>query len=190
MAPAAARSGWDSMRTSFSWFVGSLLLASTVAAVAAELPAERFGPADLARLAAVDEPAFAPDGQSIVYTVTVTNAAEDRQQSDLWRVGYDGGDRMQLTNTPKNDEWAPAWSPDGRWLAFLSDRGDDVAQTQVWAMPAGGGEARVLTSLPGGVDDFQWSPDSRRLALIAADAERPAGTPKPKNPPPIVTDRF
>ena len=64
MAPVAARSGWDSMRTSFSWFVGSLLLASTVAAVAAELPADRFGPADLARLAAVDEPAFAPDGQS------------------------------------------------------------------------------------------------------------------------------
>ena len=97
---------------------------------------------------------------------------------------------MQLTNTPKNDEWAPAWSPDGRWLAFLSDRGDDDAQTQVWAMPAGGGEARVLTSLPGGVDDFQWSPDSQRLALVAADPERPAGTPKPKNPPPIVTDRF
>jgi len=178
------------MRTSFSWLVGSLLLASTVVAVAAEVPADRFGPADLARLAAVDQPAFAPDGQSIVYTVTVTNAAEDRQQSDLWRVGYDGGERTQLTNTPKNDEWAPAWSPDGRWLAFLSDRGDDDAQTQVWAMPAGGGEARVLTSLPGGVEDFQWSPDSRRLALIAADSERPAGTPKPKNPPPIVTDRF
>ena len=57
-------------------------------------------------------------------------------------------------------------------------------------MPAGGGEARVLTNLPGGVDDFQWSPDSQRLALIACDPERPAGTPKPKNPPPIVTDRF
>jgi dipeptidyl aminopeptidase/acylaminoacyl peptidase len=57
-------------------------------------------------------------------------------------------------------------------------------------MPAGGGEARVLTSLPGGVDDFQWAPDSRRLALTAADPERPVGTPKPKNPPPIVTERF
>jgi len=177
------------MRTSFSGFVGSLLL-STVAAVAADLPADRFGPADLARLAAVGEPAFAPDGESIVYTVTVTNATEDKQQSDLWRVGYDGQDRTQVTSTPKHDEWAPAWSPDGRWLAFLSDRGDDDAQTQVWAMPAGGGEARVLTNLPGGVDGFQWSPDSQRLAVIATDPERPAGTPKPKNPPPIVTGRW
>jgi dipeptidyl aminopeptidase/acylaminoacyl peptidase len=178
------------MRTSFSGFVGSLLLVSAVAAVAADLSADRFGPADLARLAAVDAPAFAPDGESIVYTVTVTNATEDKQQSDLWRVGYDGRDRTQVTSTPKHDEWAPAWSPDGRWLAFLSDRGDDDTQTQVWAMPAGGGEARVLTNLPGGVDDFQWSPDSQRLALIASDPERPAGTPKPKNPPPIVTERW
>ncbi|HEX9208065.1 MAG TPA: S9 family peptidase [Steroidobacteraceae bacterium] len=151
---------------------------------------DRFGPADFARLAAVAEPTFAPDGRSLVYSVTVTNAEEDKQQSDLWRVGYDGLDRVQLTQTPKSSEWAPAWSPDGRWLAFLSDRGDDDAVTQVWALPATGGEARALTNLPGGVEDFHWSPDSRRLAVIAQDPSRPAGTPKPKNPPPIVTERF
>ena len=62
MAPAAARSWQISMRTSIYWFVGSLLLVSSVAPVAGELPADRFGPADLARLAAVSEPAFSPDG--------------------------------------------------------------------------------------------------------------------------------
>ncbi len=178
------------MRTAFTRFVGSVLLVSTIAPVAADLPADRFGPADLARLAEVSEPVFSPDGATVIYTVTVTNAAEDKQQSDLWRVGYDGRDRTQLTNTPRHDEWAAAWSPDGRWLAFLSDRGEDDAQTQVWALPAGGGEARALTNLPGGVDDFQWAPDSLRLALAATDPERPAGAPKPKNPPPIVTERF
>lgn len=125
------------MRTSFSGFVGSLLLLSAAPSLAADLPVDRFGPADLARLVAVGEPAFAPDGGSIVYTVTVTNTAEDKQQSDLWRVGYDGRDRTQVTSTPTHDEWAPAWSPDGRWLAFLADRGDEDAQAQVWAMPAG-----------------------------------------------------
>jgi dipeptidyl aminopeptidase/acylaminoacyl peptidase len=105
-------------------------------------------------------------------------------------VGYDGQDRTQLTVTPKHSEWAPSWSPDGRWLGFLADRGDEDAVTQVWVMPARGGEARALTSVAQGVLDFAWSPDSRRLALIIADALRPAGAPKPKNPPPIVTERF
>lgn len=53
-----------------------------------------------------------------------------------------------------------------------------------------GGEARALTNLPGGVGAFQWSPDSQRLAVIASDPARPTGAPKPKNPPPIVTERW
>lgn len=165
-------------------------LACAPLATAADLPPDRFGPADLARLAEVAEPVFSPDGNTIVYAVTVTNQAEDRKQSDLWRVRYDGTERTQLTSTPVNDEWSPAWSPDGRWLAFLSDRGGEDAVTQVWAMPAGGGEARALTALPGGVEEFAWAPDSQRLAVIATDPARAPGTPKPKNPPPIVTDRW
>jgi dipeptidyl aminopeptidase/acylaminoacyl peptidase len=167
-----------------------LLLAGALAAQAADWPADRFGAADIARLADVGEPAFAPDGNTVAYTVKVSNLDRDRQQSDLWRVDYDGQDRTQLTATPNDDEWAPAWSPDGRWLAFLADRGGDDAEAQVWVMPARGGEARALTTVAQGVIDFAWSPDSRRLALIIADAVRPAGTPKPKNPPPIVTERF
>jgi len=69
------------MRSSFSRLVGPLLLVSAVAAVAADLPADRFGPADLARLAAVGDPAFAPDGESIVYKVAVTHTHEDKSPS-------------------------------------------------------------------------------------------------------------
>jgi dipeptidyl aminopeptidase/acylaminoacyl peptidase len=168
-----------------------LILAATLTAEAADWTAERFGPADIARLADVAEPAFAPDGNTLAYTVEVSNLDLDRKQSDLWRVGYDGQDRTQLTATPEHSEWAPAWSPDGRWLAFLADRGEDEdAVTQVWVMPARGGEARPLTTVAQGVTDFAWSPDSRRLALIIADPVRASGVPKPKNPPPIVTERF
>jgi dipeptidyl aminopeptidase/acylaminoacyl peptidase len=151
---------------------------------------DRFGPEDLARLADVTEPAFSTDGEWVAYTVTTTNLQADEAVSDLWRVRYDGGPPVQLTNTPDASEWHPQWSPDGRSLAFLSDRGGDEATTQVWLMPAAGGEARKLTDLPAGVEDFAWSPDGTRLALIAWDPERPAGQPKPKHAPPIVTERF
>ncbi len=152
--------------------------------------ADRFGPDDIARIADVAEPVLSPDGVRVAYSVTTTNVEEDRRQSDLWRVGFDGRDRVRLTYTPQHDEWQPAWSPDGRFLAFLADRGEDEAQVQVWAMPADGGEAHALTGFPGGVEDFAWSPDGTRLAVVAHDPARPAGTPAPKNPPPIVTERF
>jgi dipeptidyl aminopeptidase/acylaminoacyl peptidase len=156
----------------------------------ADAPADRIGPADLARIANVSEPEFSPGGDYVAYTVTTTHLGADKQQSDLWRVRFDGRERVQLTQTPENDEWRPSWSPDGGSLAFLSDRGGEDATTQVWVMPALGGEARKLTDFPGDVEDYAWSPDGRRLAVIASDPERPAGAPKPKNPPPIVTERY
>jgi Tol biopolymer transport system component len=168
-----------------------LLTCSITASAVAAVPDNRFGPDDLARLADVAGPEFSPDGAFIVYSVTTTDRAEDAQQSDLWRVRFDGSDRVQLTRTGKHDEWAPAWSPDGRSIAFLTDRGEDEdATTQVWMLPAGGGEAQQVTSLAGGVEEFAWSPDGRKLALIAYDPERAAGTPRPRNPLPIVTERF
>lgn len=151
---------------------------------------DRFGPDDLSRLAEVAAPAFSPDGRQIAYSVTVTNAEADKKQSDLWRVAWDGGAPKALTHTPSSSEWLPQWSQDGRWLAFLADRGGEDAQTQVWVMPSDGGEARQVTRLPEGVEDYAWSPDGRRLAVIAWDPERPEGTPKPKNSPPIVIGRY
>lgn len=150
-----------------------------------------FGPADLSRIADLTEPVFSPDGEWVAYTVTSANLAADRAQSDLWRVRYaDARDHSQVTSTPEHDEWRPQWSPDGKTLAFLSDRGDDEATTQVWSLPSSGGEARRLTNLPGGVDDYAWSPDGTRLALIATDPEWPEGSGKPQQPAPIVIDRY
>src|SRR5262249_5808050 len=61
---------------------------------------------------------------------------------------------------------APRWSPDGRRLAFLSARGDGAAR-QLFVLDAGGGEARRLTDLPGGVGDIAWSPDRTRIGCVA-----------------------
>ena len=128
------------------------------------------------------EPQFSPDGEAIVYSVSTVNQTADLSQSDLWRVRFDGSDRVRLTDTPEKSEWRPQWSPDGKQFAFLSDRGDEDAKTQVWIMPAAGGQARKLTDFPGGAEDFVWSPDSSRLAVIAVDPELPPGAAKPKNP--------
>lgn len=167
--------------------VAGAMLASPVMGQATD---ERFGPDDIAKLATVAEPVLSPDGASLLYSVKVTNAEADEQQSDLWRTAWDGSQRRALTHTADSSEWLPQWSGDGRWIAFLSDRGGEDAQTQVWIMPGDGGEARQVTKFADGVEDYVWSPDGRRLAVIAWDPERPAGTPKPKNPPPIVTSRY
>lgn len=145
---------------------------------------------DLDRVAQVADPEFSPDGEYVVYSVSVNNKAEDASQSDLWRVRWDGSDRYPLTQTNTDSEWAPQWSADGKSIAFLSDRGGEDAETQVWLMPAFGGEARVVTALPGGVADFSLSPDGKQVAVISRDPELPPGADKPKNPPPIVTSRY
>jgi len=164
-----------------------LLCALPLAAQAAD---DRFSVDDLVRLADLTEPAFSPDGEFLVYTVTTANLDKDKPQSDLWRVRWDGGDRRALTQTPEASEWQAAWSPDGRFLAFLSDRGGEDAVTQVWLMPSASGEAEKLTDFPGGVIDYAWAPDSGRLAVIARDPERPDGQPKPPKRLPIVIDRY
>jgi len=151
---------------------------------------ERFGVDDITRIADLTEPAFSPQGDAIVYTVTTANLDKDRPQSDLWRVSWDGARRTALTHTDAANEWRPVYSPDGESIAFLADRGGEDATTQVWVMPARGGEARQLTDFAGGVEDYAWAPDSERLAVIAMDPEPTPEKGDSQPPPPIVIERF
>jgi dipeptidyl aminopeptidase/acylaminoacyl peptidase len=164
---------------------GSLLALSAFAAEPA-----RFSLDDFTRIANVTELDLSPDGEWVVYSVGTANLEEDEPQYDLWRARFDGSGKRALTHTEDEDEYSPAVSPDGRWIAFLSDRGDEDAETQVWVMPADGGEAEALTDFPGGVEEFAWAPDSARLAVIANDPERPDGEEEPKQPEPIVINRY
>ena len=169
--------------------LAGLLAGATLALPAAAAEPTKFTVDDLVRSASVSDLDLSPDGAYVVYGVSEPNFEKDVAQYDLWRARWDGSEKRALTRTPEADEYQPAYSPDGKWIAFLSDRGGEDAETQVWIMRADGGEAEKLTDFPGGVSDFDWSPDSARLAVIASDPERPEGEEKPKQPEPIVIDR-
>jgi dipeptidyl aminopeptidase/acylaminoacyl peptidase len=148
--------------------------------------------ADVHRLRDVAEPSLSPDGRWLLYTVATDDLAWDRKVSEVWRVATSGGAERRLTYASPDSSWAAQYSPDGRWIAFLSDRGEEET-TQVWRMPADGGEAEALTAFKGGVSEFAWSPDSQRLALIVADApaeaaKLPDGEDGPEQP--IVITRL
>lgn len=147
---------------------------------------------DLFALKTVGDPRISPDGRWVAYTVSQMDAETDTSDTDIWRAPLGGGPAVRLT-TSDRPESRPRWSPDGRYLGFLSGR--DGEKTQVWLLPTGGGEAVRLTDFPGGVSDFEWSPDGSRLAVVASDADPDeSGRAKPgesaRAPKPIVVTRL
>ncbi|HUQ10182.1 MAG TPA: S9 family peptidase [Steroidobacteraceae bacterium] len=142
---------------------------------------------DFHRFATVAAPTFSPSGDALAYSVARGDQKRDKTTSDLWSVPWRGGAPAQLTRTPGASEWQPRYSPDGKSIYFLCDAGKDEI-TQLWRMSARGGGARKVTDLPGGVSDFDLSPDGRRAIVVAEVGLRVGG--KSDTPPPIETERF
>ncbi len=141
------------------------LLPVSLAAQEAAVPGPSFE--EVIGVRTAGSPAISPDGRSVVYTVRTTDWKENRFDTELW-MGRPGEAPFQLTRTDRGNSTSPRWSPDGRWIAFLADRGD---RTQVFLLRAGGGEALRLTSAREGVGAFRWSPDGRRIAYTATEPE-------------------
>src|SRR5689334_3194163 len=114
-------------------------------------------------LAIPEQPAIAPDGSQTVYVLRTVDADADRTVRNLWRVGSRSGEPEQLTRGGADS--SPAWSPDGKRIAFL--RGGEGA-AQLWLLPVGGGEPEQLTTLPLGAGTPVWSPDGSAIAFSAA----------------------
>jgi len=144
-------------------------------------------PSDLYRLPSISDPQPSPDGKWVSYTMTTIDSLKDSRNSDIWMISIDGSQDIQLTSSPDGESRA-RWSPDGRYLSFLSSRQESKG-SQVWLMDRRGGEGKRLTEIKGGVDDYAWSPDSRQLLLTLTDPD-PEDTGKIKTTKPYVIDRY
>jgi dipeptidyl aminopeptidase/acylaminoacyl peptidase len=141
-------------------------------------------PDDLYRLRVATDPRLSPDGRNVVVTLQTVAPDFEGYRTALWLVPTtddDSAEPRQLTIGARHDSH-PRFSPDGRTLAFLSDRRTLVEEepdrpkeeseredlVQVHLLPLDGGEARRLTDLPRGVGDFAWSPDGSRLVVTSS----------------------
>jgi dipeptidyl aminopeptidase/acylaminoacyl peptidase len=193
---------------SFSTFLGGV-----VVVVALAFPASSFGVAnagsnttaphamtldDIEHLLDVGSPQLSPDSKWIAYTVRRVDTKADKNITNLWMVSWDGTQDIQLTYEVDHSVSDPRWSPDGKYLSFLSDRtgGPDVKGNQIWVLDRRGGEARQLTGVKGKLSGYQWSPDAKKLLLVIAEDPEQEAKDKEKNasekekPKPIVIDRY
>jgi dipeptidyl aminopeptidase/acylaminoacyl peptidase len=177
-----------------------LLLAICVATAPAPVATQTPRPIaldDYLAIKSVSSVSVSPDGKFASYIVREVDVDGDKRTSSLWRVVIAGGSPHRLGSgqaerlTHTGSASAPSWSPDGRYLGFISDRSE---KPQVWVLPSAGGEAFRITDVKQGVDAFEWAPDSARLALVITDPDPLEGiekkTEREKAPRPIVITRL
>ena len=133
--------------------------------------------ADIMKIKFLSEPALSPDGHQVAFVVAHGHEADNDYRSHIWMRRADGkGPARQFTHGAKRDAH-PVWSPDGRFLAFVSNRS---GHKEVWLIPAGGGEARRVTHTRHGAGNPSWAPDSRALSFtseIGPDDPQPSAQP-------------
>lgn len=118
---------------------------------------------DMIRMHRVGEGQISPDGKWVAYTVTTADMEANRNASNIWIVPAAGGDSLQLTQSGRDS--SPAWSPDGKTIAFLSSRS---GTSQVYLLSMEGGEAEPLTKLSTGADLVKWSPDGKLILFTSS----------------------
>jgi dipeptidyl aminopeptidase/acylaminoacyl peptidase len=152
---------------------------------------------DIYNLKEVRDPQRSPDGKWVAYAVARAIKDTDKNDTDLWMVSWDGQQQVQLTSSAEGES-TPRWSPDGKYLAFLSSR-QGAKDGQIWLMNRAGGEAIKVSDVKGGVDEYAWSPDGKRIVMVVnepdpadadADADKDKKEGEKKTPKPIVVDRY
>src|SRR5258708_12757176 len=127
---------------------------------------------DVYELTGAGDPRVSPDGKPVADPVWSIDEEANDYRGTIWVAAVDGSEEPRAFTTGEKRDGMPRWSPDGRWLAFTSNRGEDKkTPANLYVIPAAGGEARKLTDLKESVESVEWSPDSKRLAITARDRD-------------------
>src|SRR5579863_6987078 len=154
------------------WAGALALVCAMVIAARAQESAKASGPKPLTpeaslNLRSISDLQFSPDGNRVAFVVTEPAKGEGRARH-IWMYEKAGGTVRQFTYSAKSES-LPRWSPDGKQLAFLSNR--EGGDEQIYVMPANGGEANAVTKGKRSVNSFEWSPNGKQMAFLAPDAK-------------------
>ncbi|MGH9766709.1 MAG: prolyl oligopeptidase family serine peptidase [Blastocatellia bacterium] len=173
-----------------SFLAAAILIVASAASSQTQQSQPKRGllPTDLSTIKDVSDAQISPDGSKVVYVVSEAAPDRSRTISRLWIVPTAGGESKRLTAGDASES-TPRWSPDGKLIAFYSNRDK---RDGLWIVPAEGGEPRLVTytlrtnfHLKGAGESFTWAPDSKRIAFISAteilnEAPPPAAVNDPK----------
>jgi dipeptidyl aminopeptidase/acylaminoacyl peptidase len=167
-----------------SLFTSSLLIAGCALAQQNKKPIQ---PTDLYRIPELSSPALSPDNKWIAYELSETDTAKNERITHLWMQSWDGKESIELTHGTESAT-SPKWSPDNKYLSFVSER-ESKNGSQIWLMDRRGGEGKKLTDIKAELEDYAWSPDASKLVLALKDPEND-GKEESKTPPVIKIDRY
>jgi dipeptidyl aminopeptidase/acylaminoacyl peptidase len=155
------------MRLCFRISAAFTAAALATLAFAADAPG-KWTPAEMLKNRPVSDVHVSPDGKLVAFVVRDAVMESDRSEyrTQIWIAASDGKGSRQATFSAQASS-RPRWSPDGRWIALLSKRGDKFAN--VWLLPTAGGEAWRLTDSKSDVAQAAWSPDGKSIAFIAPE---------------------
>ncbi len=121
---------------------------------------------DLRKFKFVSDPQVSPDGKKIAFVLSTINYEADAYDRHIWMIDRASGVAEQFTYGDSKDNY-PRWSPDGKWLMFLSRGRQPDKKTQAWVIPIDGGEAKLVADSDMGVDSPIWAPDSQRILFTS-----------------------